>query len=466
MNLLGLDYGTTSLKAALFNEKGEMLHSISYDYTLITDDDFVEFPAEKYYELLVSAIEEMSEKYEISALAIDTQCETLILADSEGNSLCNAIVWLDNRAHKEADYIKECFGNEKVYSVTGQPEITATWPASKLLWIKNNKKDIFDKAEKIFLLEDYLIYKLTGEFVTEKTLQSSSLYFNIKSGKWWQEMLDFIGISENQLPQLYESGVKVGEYKGISVVTSAMDQVAAAIGAGVCKAGTISEMTGTSMVIFAPVNEIPKYNPESIIPCHYNYDGSYAQILWTQTAGMVLKWFKKNFCEDLSFKQLDELAEKIPAGSCGLTMLPHLSGSTMPKYNPFATGVFNGITLEHGRAHFIRSILEAVSCMLKENLDYLPIETKEIRIMGGGASSRLWCQIKADMTGKVLKTLVLSETACLGSAILAGKGIGIFDDISAACESIVETSKVYVPSGEDYKEVYERYISLDRKLNV
>lgn len=466
MNLLGLDYGTTSLKAALFDEKGNMLHSLCYDYTLITDGDFVEFPAEKYFELLVSAINEMKSKYEIDALAIDTQCETIILTDAEGTPLTNAIVWLDNRAHKEAEEIKTKFGNKLVYERTGQPEITATWPASKLLWLKKNQKEIFDKTEKIFLLEDYLLYKLTGKFVTEKTLQSSSLYFDINTGDWWKEMLEFIGVSENKLPELKESGELVGEYEGIKVVTSGMDQVAAAIGAGVYECGMVSEMTGTAMVIFAPVKEIPPYNPKSIIPCHYNYDGNYAQLLWTQTAGMVLKWFKNNFCEDLSFKELDEIAEKVPVGSAGLTMLPHLSGSTMPKYNPFASGCFNGITLEHTRGHFVRAILESVSCMLKANLDYLPFETKEIRIMGGGASSKLWCQIKSDMTGKVLKTLELTETACLGSAILAGKGIGVFSDVAEACEKIVKTKKEYYPQNVDYTEVYERYVKLDNTLNI
>jgi len=138
----------------------------------------------------------------------------------------------------------------------------------------------------------------------------------------------------------------------------------------------------------------------------------------------------------------------------------------MPKYNPFATGVFNGITLEHTRGHFIRSILESVSCMLYENLEYLPVKTNEVRIMGGGASSKLWCKIKADMTGKILKSLVISETACLGSAILAGKGIGVFDNIPSACEKIVKTAKEYVPDDTDYKEVINRYRELDKKLNV
>ncbi|MFA7637028.1 MAG: FGGY family carbohydrate kinase, partial [Monoglobales bacterium] len=349
MNLLGIDVGTTSVKAALFDREGNMLESAAYDYTLITDGDRVEFDAEKYVEIVKTAINDMRKNHDVYALAIDTQCETLIVTDGEGNPLRNAIVWLDNRASAEADEIKEKFGLRHVYEITGQPEITATWPASKLIWMRKNEPDIFKKTKKIFLLEDWLIYRLTGEFVTEKTLQSSSLYFDINTGKWWDEMLIFAGISEDMLPALKDSCQLVGEYEGIKVVTSAMDQVAAAIGAGVYREGMVSEMTGTAMVLFAPCKNIPPYNENSIIPCHYNFDGSYAQLLWTQTAGMTLKWFKNNLCENFSFRQLDELAENVPVGSAGLTMLPHLSGSTMPKYNPSARGYFCGMTLEHTR---------------------------------------------------------------------------------------------------------------------
>lgn len=465
MNLLGIDVGTTSIKAALFDEEGNMLKSALYDYTLITNGDRVEFDAEKYVEIVKTAINDMRRDYEIFALAIDTQCETLIISDEHGTPLRNAIVWLDNRANEEADEIKEKFGLKQVYEITGQPEITATWPASKLVWVRKNEPDIFYKAKKIFLLEDWLIYKLTGEFVTEKTLQSSSLYFDITTGKWWNKMLEFVGISEDMLPRLANSSEYVGDYEGIKVVTSAMDQVAAAVGAGVYREGMVSEMTGTAMVIFAPCNEIPPYNENSIIPCHYNYDGGYAQLLWTQTAGMTLKWFKNNFCENLSFKELDELAEKEPIGSAGLTMLPHLSGSTMPKYNPFARGYFCGMTLEHTRGHFVRSILESVACMLRANLEYLPFETEEIRIMGGGASSPLWCKIKADMTRKKLKTLKCTETAALGSAIMAGVGVGIFKSVSEACDKLIGIDKEYLPGEENYDEVYNKYIKLDNLLN-
>ncbi len=462
--LLGADIGTTSLKAAVFNENGDLLKSVTKSYTLIVSGDTVEFPAEEYFKLFNDAYNELKSEYDISALAIDTQCETLIVADEFGIPLTNAIVWLDNRATKQAQKIKDFFGNEKVYETTGQPELTATWPACKLLWLKENQPQLFGKIKKVFLLEDYLLYRLTGNFVTEKTLQSSTIYYDIKNDCWWDEMLDFIGISENQLPKLTDSGVKVGTFNGISVVTSAMDQVAGAIGAGVVDNSCVSEMTGTTMVIFATTDEIPEYNPQSIIPCHKNYDGKYCLLSWTPTAGIALNWFKNNLCENFSFKELDEIAKDIPAGSNGLVFLPYLCGSTMPKYHPDAKGAFLGLTMEHTRAHFIKSILESVACMLKANLDYLGIKSEDIRSMGGGASSKLWCQIKADVTGKNIQTLKNNETACLGSAILAGVGAGIFSDVTSASKKIVAIKNTYSPDGEDYSDCYNNFCDAEAKI--
>ena len=462
--LLGIDIGTTSLKAVVFSEDATPLKTVKKDYTLISKGDFVEFPADTYWKMLLETLEEMTAEYDIYAMSIDTQCETMIVTDENGTPLDNAIVWLDNRATAQAEKIKAKFGEQKVYEVTGQPEITATWPASKLLWIKEKKPELFKEIKKVFLLEDYLLYKLTGQFITEETLQSSTIYFDVKKRVWWKEMLDFIGISEDCFPKVLKSAVYVGDYKGIKVVTGAIDQIAGAIGVGIVQKGIVSEMTGTTMVVFIPSDEMPSYNPESKVPCHINYDGKYCLLSWTATAGIALKWFKNNFCEEYDFKQLDELAKQVPAGSAGLTFLPYLCGATIPTYNPNAKGVFYGFTMEHTRSHAVRSILEAIACMLKSNFEYLNVDCKEVRATGGGAQSPLWCQIKADMTGKTFVTLENEETACLGSAILAGVATGVFESVEKAVEKAVKLKKVYKPSGTDYTECYRRYCELDKKL--
>ncbi len=467
---LGIDIGTTSIKAAVFSQDGKRLGLRSVDYTLDTDavKGYIEFNASEYVRMCKDVIRELTEECgQIDALSIDTQGETLIFADEGGTPVYPAIVWLDNRAAKEADAIKERFGNKLVYDVTGQPEITAGWPASKLLWMKNNEPAVFAKIKKVFLLEDYILYALTGNFVTEPTIQSSTIYFDVTKNVWWDEMLDFIGVSKEILPKVVKTATLVGQYEGISVVSGMLDQIAGTLGAGVTDETKISEMTGTIMAICVMTDKMPEYDPDSIIPCHLHaIDGKYCLILWSSTAGMALKWFKNQFAENYSFRELDEMAEKVSAGCDGLTMLPYFCGSTMPKYNPDAHAVFAGINLSHTRAHFARAIMEAIAFTLKQNLEYVGDSAiEEIRITGGGAMSPLWSGIKADVTGKTLKTLEESETACLGTALAAAVGVGDFASIKQAVDSVVKTKKTYTPSGTDYSAAYESYNKLDELLN-
>jgi xylulokinase len=462
--LLGADIGTTSLKMILFTQELEPVRTVTRDYTLTAFGDCVEFPAERYWELFQDAYDEVCGGVTPAALTIDTQCETMILTDADGKPLRDAIVWLDNRASAQADEIRGHFGERRVYEICGQPEITATWPACKLLWVRQNEPEVFGKIRRVFLLEDWILYKLTGEFVTEKTLQSSTIYFDIRREIWWDEMLEYVGIDGSVLPRLINSGEIVGSRNGTVIVTGAIDQIAGAIGAGITEEGVISEMTGTTMAMVIPAESVPAYDPESKIPCHKYFDNRFCLLPWTATAGMALKWFRNAFCEDYSFRELDQLAEKVEPGSAGLTFLPYLCGSVMPRYNPEARGAFYGFTLEHGRAHAARAVLESVACMLRRTLEYVGMKPKEIRSMGGGALSPLWCQIKADMSGCRIVTLKNSDTACLGSTILAGHAIGLFPDISAAAAKAAQPAQIYEPCGNDYSDCYKRFCELEDKF--
>ncbi len=470
---LGIDIGTTSLKAAVFDSAGVRYALRCVEYTLDTDASagFIEFDPETYVQMCRRVIDELrkecSAQGNIVALSVDTQGETMILTDKDGTPLMPAIVWLDNRAVKEADEIAARFGARRVYEVTGQPEITATWPASKLLWVRKNRPEIFSKIEKIFLLEDWILYRLSGCFVTEPTMQSSTIYYDIHRGAWWREMLDFIGIREDQLPTVVKSAARIGEYEGIAVVAGALDQIAGTIGVGVTDDRTISEMTGTIMAICVMKDTPPPYDAQSIVPCHLHaIEGKYCMILWSATAGMALKWFRNQFAEGMSFAALDELAAAVPAGCDGMSMLPYFCGSTIPNYNPEATASFTGITLSHTRAHFVRAIMEAVAFMLRRNLEYVGVpEDSRIRITGGAAGSPLWAGMKADVTGQSLATVSEAETACLGTSILAMVGVGRYESIEEAVKATVKTKKVYTPSGTDYEEAYRRFAAMDDLFN-
>lgn len=467
---LGIDIGTTSLKAAVFDEGGRRLGLRQADYTLSADPatGLIEFDAEAYISICKQVISELSEECGVpDALSVDTQGETLILTDAEGTPLCPAVVWLDNRATAEAEAIRAHFGNRRVYEVTGQPEIPAGFPASKLLWFRKNRPEIWERTERIFLLEDWILYRLSGAFVTEPTIQSSSLYYDITRRTWWREMLDFIGVREDQLPRLCRSMERVGEYQGIPVITGALDQIAGTVGCGVTDETRVSEMTGTIMAICAMTDTVPPYDPDSIIPCHIHaMEGKYCRILWSTTAGMALKWFRNNLAEQYSFRELDALADRIPPGCDGLTVLPYFTGSTMPKYNPTATATFTGVTLAHTRGHFARAIMESVAYLLRGDLEYIGNgAVREIRATGGGAASPLWVQMKADVTGKTLQTVSESETACLGAAIFAAVSIGAFPTVAEAASRLVTPDRTYRPSGADYEKGYAAFRMLDEKLN-
>lgn len=483
--LLSIDAGTTSFKGAVFDEKGTLVASATSSYELMTSaGSVVEFKAEGYIEALGSVITELLEKSgispaEISGMAIDSQGETFVLIDKDGTPLSNAIVWLDSRAGAEADEISAHFGVETVYKHTGQPEIAPTWPACKLLWVKKNHPEVFCKAYKILLLEDYLIYTLTGKFAAEKSLLTSTIYYDINTGTWWDDMLAFIGVNENQLPRIYNSGEPVanvctdaarrfGLSEGTLVVTGALDQLSGMIGSGALSDDSVCETTGTCMAVCVNTQGVPKFNPNYQIPCHAGINGEhFYQIYWSQTAGAVLEWFKNNFYKDLAgsgvLKAMDEEAAVVPAGAGGITMLPHLSGKACPEFNANAKGAFFGINLAHERGHLTRAVLESVAFMLREHIETaaaMGVDFSEIRSLGGGAKSPLWNQMKADVTGKNILTLKNHEATSLGTAILAGRGTGLFSDIRKASAGFISTGKVHKPNPElkkIYDDGYEKY---------
>ena len=463
-HLLGIDIGTTSLKGCVFDENGKELASVTKAYTLLTEGERVELPAETYFDLFKEAYDELSAKFKIEALSIDTQGETLIFLDSEGKPLMNAIVWLDNRAETEAKAIENYFSLKTVYEITGQTEVPAGYPAPKVLWLKNNCPDVFAKLDKVVLLEDYLLYRITGKLVCERSLHSSTLWLDVCTGEYWKEMLSFIGIDESYLPKLHESGEKVGEYNGADVCTGALDQISGFIGSGIVREGVVSETTGTALAVCALSKTLPPYFEGIKVPAYYIAKDKYCLLMWAPTAGMVMEWFKKNFCGGDNYDTLNAEAACLPLGAEGLTVAPNMRGSVMPTNDPDLKGGVYGMDLKHTRGHFIRAIMESIACLLRQYLDYLSIPVEEIISMGGGAKSPLWLQIKADITGKKVRTLQNKETGCLGTAILAGYGAGIYENIDNVAERLAKAKSETYPNAEKAvaDEVYQRYLALDK----
>ncbi len=490
--LIGLDIGTTALKAAVFDTAGELLAVSTQEYVLITPQvNYVEESGEVYWNAFKAAVAELKEKYlfqeeDEAALAISAQGETIFFLDEEGNDLRNAIVWMDNRAQEEALFLKEKFGDETCYQVTGQVSFEPCWPASKILWVKNHEPEIFKKTDKFLLIEDYFIYRMTGRFATEGSLVCSSTYWDIIHKKYWQEMLEALEIREEQLAPVRESGEVVGRIlpnvaeelgliRNLTVCTGALDQAAGAIGAGNTKEGMFSETIGAALAICAPVSR-PVFDPNRRMPLHYFADTDTYMIHTFTNGGMTLRWFRDRFCPvemqtqelglDDAYNLISREVEKIPAGSEGLLMLPHLAGSNAPDVNARAKGVWFGFTLQHTRAHFMRALMESLGYILKRNLDSLAdmgIEVKEIRSLGGGSKSQVWNQIKSDICQIPLETVNSVEAASLGAAILAGKAVGIFKDLGEAAGNMVTVKDRTVPAPEK-KKVYGEGYRMYKKL--
>jgi len=490
-HLLSIDVGTTSIKVGLFTTNGKLKAMSTQEYSLLTpSSNMVELPADVYWMALGKGIKNILDKSEVHpesilALSLSSQAETLICVDKRGKVLRNAIVWLDTRAEEECKEIAENFPPELLYKTTGLPEMSPVWPAPKILWLKKNEPDVFNQTSKFLIVKDYLIWKLTGEFSTEPTESSSTFYLKLKEKDWWDEMLRFIGIKRDKLPAIFPSHEVVGNISpqvksefGLStntkVIAGSMDQMAGALGAGNIEPGIITESTGTALAVVACVDK-PVYDPKRKVPCApHCVPDRFVLYPYSETSGIVLKWFRDTFPSDASRKEdygeLLKLASRISPGAEGLLALPHFTGTACPDFNPQARGAFVGISFKHERAHFIRALVESIAFMLRENIDLLKslsIPVKRVRSLGGAAKSDIWLKIKADVLGVPVEVPQNSEAASLGAMLLAGVGARVFPDISQAVKEVVKIKKSFYPEPSNvsaYKKIYHGYLYLYQRL--
>ena len=489
--LLGIDAGTTSLKAGLYDETGRRRAVAVEAYSLDTPEpDQVELDSEIYWQSAIRAVrrvlsEGRGRAADVEAMAVSSQGETIIPVAADGRPLRPAIVWLDNRASQEAADLATRFDGPTVYATTGIPAVIPTWPACKILWLRRHEPEVFGSAARFVLVSDFLMHRLTGRFVTDGGVQSTSLMYDIRSDRWWVEMLDTVGLTPDRLPELAGPGTVVGHLTttaadalglttGVAVVAGGMDQGAGAVGVGNIGRGVVSESTGGALTIQASV-DLPDADPTMRTPVYlHSARDEYLYCPVCPTGGMALTWFRDRFGQAEvasaggagAYALLDDLAATAPAGSAGLLLLPHLSGAFSPEYEPRARAVFFGFTLGHERAHFARAVLEAVAFMLRRNLELLASAgagATEVRSHGGGARSELWNQIKADVCRLPIVTLQEDNAAILGDALLAAVATGAFANLSEASSAMVRPRARYEPNplhATVYEDAYGRYVEL------
>lgn len=477
MSLLGLDLGTTAVKAGLFDEEGRVIGfgAASYDL-LMPAPGIVELPGEEYIRAVSEAISTaaVSDPTNVSAIGICTQGETFVPVDSSGCELRNFIVWLDTRAIEEADELSSRFDATEFYHCTGLPGINPAFNLPKLLWLCRNEPELLERTHKILHLEDYIIRFLTGEASANDSASSTTGYVDIRSRDWWHEGLAIIGFDASRLAPLTSSGTVVGRVRaeaarrigikaGIPVVSGPIDQAAGAVGAGNTGPGVLTETTGGALATVTSTLQ-PVFDPERrVLVGIHGAPNKYTILTYSPTGGLVLKWVRDLFGHEIEYEALCSMAASVARGSEGITFVPHLAGMVIPHLDSEARGALFGLSIAHGRPHLARAALESVAFMLLEHVEMIEaigVATQTVRSLGGGAKSELWLQIKADVLGRVVETPACGEAASLGAALIAGASTGIWNTLEEAISSGVRISHRFEPTAEgmrEYDEYYARY---------
>lgn len=475
-----IDVGTTSVKVCLFTPTLTPLAVSVCEYALQARGNRVEAEAGQYLQAVQNGFAEvLAVDYEIAAIGLSTQGETLTLVDGQGAPLRPFIVWLDSRAEKEAQALCKAFSPQQFYQETGLPSIDGALPLAKLMWLKRNEPALFESARRFVLLEDYLLHWLTGRFVSEKSLQTSTGWFSLSKDDFWQDALSILNVRKERFPDLVECGEVVGGLlpeaadflglpAGVPVVAGAMDQTAAALAAGCIRPGIVTETTGTALVMAACTDSPAFSSGHRVTIYRHALPGKYLYLPIANTAGMALRWFRDNFCLDLpagaeGYAALSAMAAQAPCGCGGLVFLPFLSGSVDPDSCPEARAVFFGASLSTTRPYFVRSVMESVAFLLKDfagMMTELGYRIETIRSLGGGAQSAVWQQIKADILDCPLSVPVCREASAAGAALLAGWGTGI---IAPNTIPVCGEAALYTPNA-GHAQAYQAAYSLYRKL--
>ncbi|MDO4555375.1 MAG: FGGY family carbohydrate kinase [Lachnospiraceae bacterium] len=496
--ILGIDIGTTAIKAAMIGADGKIYGSQTSEYPLSTlPTGEVEAELKLYEDAFAASVKGVIQKSgvdvkEIKCIGFSSTAETCVFLDEENRPLCKVIAWMDTRATKEAEYLSAHFSREDAISKIGFDGIYAIHPVSKILAVKNKTPEIFEKTRMFAQIKDYFIFKLTGKYYTDHSTASDHGFFDITNRCYWKEMLDFVGMKEEYLPELTAPGTELGvitkeaaKFYGLDPDTKinvgAFDQGCGAVGAGNIKAGIASESTGSALVTVATIDQMNEESDGSVPTLCSGIPGKYMYQPYC-TGSIIVKWFRDVFCQvekDVEAKgganaytQMDSLVMATPAGADGLIMLPYFQGSGIPELNENANGVYYGIHAGHERGHFIRAIMEGIAIALKRMLECeakLGATATEIRSLGGGSKSKAWCQIKADILGIPVKVVENSEsTPCMGCAILAGVANGIWPSVEYAADKFVAIKETYLPNPENaevYESLYKKYVEITKALD-
>src|SRR6266568_2834547 len=497
--LLGIDLGTTGVKAALFAaDDGRVLASAFVDYPLVHPrPGWAEQNPAEWWQATLTAIrtclvEEAAhgvQPSDVRGVGLSGQMHGVVLLDEDHQVLRPCIIWADQRSEAQCRWMTERVGAARLIELVSNPALPG-FSAPKLLWVRDNEPEIFARTRTMILPKDYIRYRLTGVLAMEISDAAGTCLLDVKQGKWSHEVLEAIELDPALLPPVVAAdavcGVITNEVAaltkllaGTPVAGGGADNACGAVGNGVVRPGLALVSIGTSGVVLAHA-ATPKVDTSGPIPrVHtFNHAVPHAWYLMgvTQGAGLSLRWVRDNIGLPEralerwtgldAYELLAKEAESIPAGSDGLLFLPYLQGERTPHLDAYARGGWIGLIASHDRRHLIRAVLEGVAFSLKDCSTIiqgqgLPIE--QVRVTGGGAKSPLWRQIIADVLGVELVTTNATEGPAFGAALLASVAGGVYASVQQACEVTVHVVERTEPRAETervYAQVYETYKAL------
>lgn len=484
--ILAHDLGTTGNKATLFRDDGVLLASAFAGYeTRYPAVNWAEQDPLDWWKAFCQSSRRLLAQAGVTArdigvISFSGQMMGCVPVDACGRPLRPSIIWADQRAEEEAQLLRERIGEETIYRLTGH-RISPAYSLEKILWIRAHEPEVFRQTHKFLHAKDYLIYRLTGAFVTDYSDASGMNSFDLQTRTWASQILDAVDLDVGVLPDLHSSIAIVGEVRpeaasetdlalGTPVVAGGGDGPCAAVGAGVVRQGGAYNYVGSSSWI-ALATPAPIQDPERRTFNFHHLDPKMVMPTGTmQTAGGSYQWFKNQLggLETLEARErgvdpyevLDREAEAIPPGAGGLIFLPYLMGERAPHWNPRARGAFVGLNMTHTRAHMARAVLEGVAFNLRMILEAFQRQgagVEQMRLIGGGARGRLWRQIIADVYGlPVMRPRYLEEATSLGAAVAGGIGVGLIKDFCVA-EQLVEIIEVQPPDPSAVRRYAELY---------
>jgi xylulokinase len=479
---IGIDTSTTATKALLMDGHGGVLGVASNEYPYDTPQPlWSEQDPSLWWHATAESIRQVLARTgvvvaSVNGIGLTGQMHGLVLLDENGDVLRPAILWNDQRTGPQCEAIRVKLGREKLIQITGNDALTG-FTAPKILWVQEHEPEIWKRARHILLPKDYVRYKLTGKFASDRAGGAGTILFDLAKRDWSPEVLSALDIPAEYLPKTYEGtdvtgtlspsvANELGLPAGIPVYGGGGDQAAAAVGTGAVKAGVVSLSLGTSGVVFATTDE-PFIEPEGRLHafCH-SVPGKWHLMGVMLSAAGSLRWHRDTFAPSTDYDTLLEPAVNIPAGSDGLFFLPYLTGERTPHPDPLARGAFVGLTVRHSFPYLTRAVLEGVSFGLRDSFELMKSagleDISQVRVTGGGARSPLWRQILADVFGAEIVTVNADEGAAYGAALLAATGSGAFGSVESACDETIQITGSTSP-GENQK-VYEELYPLYRGL--